>query len=320
MNEIKLDLKDKKILYELDLDSRQSCSKIAKKVGLSTEVVNYRIKRLEEEQIITQYQIIINLAKLGIIQFKICLSLQHLPSTQLNSLIEQLKKKEEIKWIVSCRGDWDLIISLEARSIYEMEMLKEEVLSLFSGNINKKAVSMLIEAETSNRGYLLDKKPTSKRIILQQEKAIELDSLDISILKELSNNARIPLIDISHRLKKSPRVINYRIKQLQKNKIILGFKIAINYEKLGIKFHKLFIYLDSPNKKKIEDIENYISTNKNSITQVKVLGNWDIEPEFETFSDEDFENLLIEIKDKFSEIISKIDIITISKEHKFVYF
>jgi Lrp/AsnC family transcriptional regulator for asnA, asnC and gidA len=201
-----------------------------------------------------------------------------------------------------------------------MEMLKEEVLSLFSGNINKKAVSMLIEAETSNRGYLLDKKPTSKRIILQQEKAIELDSLDISILKELSNNARIPLIDISHRLKKSPRVINYRIKQLQKNKIILGFKIAINYEKLGIKFHKLFIYLDSPNKKKIEDIENYISTNKNSITQVKVLGNWDIEPEFETFSDEDFENLLIEIKDKFSEIISKIDIITISKEHKFVYF
>ena len=75
----KLDLKDRRILYELDSDSRQPCSKIAKKLGTSTEVVNYRIKRLEEENIITHYLIIVNLSKLKTLQFKICLSLQHLP-------------------------------------------------------------------------------------------------------------------------------------------------------------------------------------------------------------------------------------------------
>jgi len=128
------------------------------------------------------------------------------------------------------------------------------------------------------------------------------------------------LIDIAHNLKKSPRAINYRIKQMIKNKIILGFKIALNYEKLGIKFYKMFIYLDSPNKRRIQEFTNYLELNKNIITQVKVIGNWELEPEIETFSEEEFNNLLIELKDKFSDIISKIETITISKEHKFVYF
>lgn len=39
---MKLDLKDKKILYELDLDSRATLNEIAQKVGLSKQVVDYR--------------------------------------------------------------------------------------------------------------------------------------------------------------------------------------------------------------------------------------------------------------------------------------
>ena len=42
---VKIDLKDRKILYELDNYSRQSLSNIGKKVGLHKNVVLYRIKR-----------------------------------------------------------------------------------------------------------------------------------------------------------------------------------------------------------------------------------------------------------------------------------
>jgi len=49
---VDIDLKDRKILYHLDLNCRQSNAQIGKKVRLSKEVVNYRIKRMEEEGII----------------------------------------------------------------------------------------------------------------------------------------------------------------------------------------------------------------------------------------------------------------------------
>jgi len=58
-----LDLKDRKILYYLDINSRQSNSDIAKKVGLSKEVVNYRIKRLEKEGIIKGYYTVLDFYK-----------------------------------------------------------------------------------------------------------------------------------------------------------------------------------------------------------------------------------------------------------------
>jgi DNA-binding Lrp family transcriptional regulator len=44
----KLDLKDRKILYHLDLDSRQSFRSIGRKVGLSKDVVASRVKILNE--------------------------------------------------------------------------------------------------------------------------------------------------------------------------------------------------------------------------------------------------------------------------------
>ena len=104
-----LDLKDRKLLYELDANSRQPSAKIAKKIGLSPEVVNYRIKRLEKENIITQYQLIVNIATLNILQFKICLSFQHLKSDELDEINEKIKKISSVKWIISCEGNWDLI-------------------------------------------------------------------------------------------------------------------------------------------------------------------------------------------------------------------
>ena len=48
----KIDLKDRKILYELDLNCRQSNTRIGKKVGLKRDIVSYRIKRLQKQGVI----------------------------------------------------------------------------------------------------------------------------------------------------------------------------------------------------------------------------------------------------------------------------
>ena len=45
-----IDKKDRKILKELDRNSRQSGSEIAKKTGLNKPTVNYRIDKLRRER------------------------------------------------------------------------------------------------------------------------------------------------------------------------------------------------------------------------------------------------------------------------------
>ena len=53
---------------------------------------------------------------------------------------------------------------------------------------------------------------------------------------------------------------------------------------------------------------------------MKVFGQWDYEPEFEVHNEKEFDNILRELNDAFSDVIQKIEVITITKEHKFVYF
>lgn len=317
----KTDVKDKKILLELDKDCRQSCSEIGKKVGLSSEVVNYRIKKLEEEKIITQYQLAIDLSKLGVSEFKILLSFQKMDSVKLESLIKKLEKNKEIKWIVSCKGNWDMIVAGEGKTLEEINSLKNEIISTFGEYILDKSISICTAGEVYNRDYLVSSKtnPNRTRVLVSNSKKEEIESLDMKILLELNENARKSIVDIANNLKETERIINYRIKNLIKRRVIVGFRIAIDYKKLGIKFYKTFVYLENPKKERLTQLINYLRKNKNIIHNLEVVGNWDLEPEFEVYSEQEFDDILKEIKDNFSDIIKKIDIITISKEHKFVY-
>ena len=83
----KLDLKDRKILYNLDLDSRQSFRAIGKKVGLSKDVVAYRVKRLQENGIITKFRAGINCFKLGVTPIKFYFTYQYVTPDIVKDII-----------------------------------------------------------------------------------------------------------------------------------------------------------------------------------------------------------------------------------------
>jgi len=64
-----------------------------------------------------------------------------------------------------------------------------------------------------------------------------MDSFDFKILKELSKNSRKPLWEIGKAIGiYSPSAISRRIKEMQKNHIIKGFKAYIDFDKLGYNF------------------------------------------------------------------------------------
>jgi len=62
---MKIDKKDRKILYHLDRNSRQSFSSIGKKVGLHRSNVIHRIEKLKKEGIIFNFPTYVDISKLG---------------------------------------------------------------------------------------------------------------------------------------------------------------------------------------------------------------------------------------------------------------
>ena len=73
----KIDLKDRKILYQLDVNCRQSARSIGRKVGLSKDVVASRLKKLQENGVILAYYTIFDYLKLGITPLRFYLKYQY---------------------------------------------------------------------------------------------------------------------------------------------------------------------------------------------------------------------------------------------------
>ena len=122
---VKLDVKDRKILYELDINSRQSNSEIAKKVGLSKQVVGFRIKRLLKENIISFFYSVIDISKLGFTVHKNFLRLQNLDRGKEKELIDFLVNHPNVVWFASCDGKFDLAFGTWAKELSPQSVIKK---------------------------------------------------------------------------------------------------------------------------------------------------------------------------------------------------
>ena len=88
----KIDLKDRKILYHLDINSRQSFAKIGKKVGLHKDAVAHRVKNLQEKGIIKKFFVEYDYLKLGLTALRFYFSYQYVSPVKKRRLLITLQK------------------------------------------------------------------------------------------------------------------------------------------------------------------------------------------------------------------------------------
>lgn len=105
---MQVDVKDKKILFHLDLNCRQSNSQIGKKVGLKRDAVAYRIKRMEEQGIIKKYWTVIDAFKLGYTVFRIYFKFQDIPQDVKTEIINLFMKYKHTWSVYSIIGPFDM--------------------------------------------------------------------------------------------------------------------------------------------------------------------------------------------------------------------
>jgi DNA-binding Lrp family transcriptional regulator len=304
---ISIDVKDRKILYELDLDCRQSNTQIGKKVGLKKDVVSYRIKRMQDEGIIRNFWTAINTFNLGYSVFRIFIALQNAGAEKKNEIIQHFCNYKNAWAVISSRGELDLSVVLWVNDNYEFYRFWGKTLDLFEEFFAKKIISLYIETIDCKKTYLLTDqgKPGNRehyRIISSTNK-VDIDQVDYQLLNELAINARCPFIELANTLRCSSQSIAYRMQNLMKKDIIKAFRVNIDYAKIGLQHHKVDIYLKEH--KQRNAIVDFMKT-KSYLQCLNVAIGWaDIEPEFVIKDISEIDEIINEINVKFPDSIQK---------------
>ena len=316
---VDLDLKDRKILYQLDLNCRQSNAQIGKKVGLSRKVVDYRIKRMEEEGIITNYWTAINTFKLGYQVFRIYINFQNVTSEIKKEIIQYFLEYDNIWVLATVRSQIDLDIVLWVKNAYKFDNFWDNALKKYNKYFSSYNTSIYIKSTDYLKSYLLegDLVETDRKIfdIKCDDSFLQIDEMDYKILNEIAINARTPINNMANKFKCSSQTINYRIKNLIKNNIIKAFRVNIDYSKIGLHVYKTDIYLDDYSKR--DEIIKYLEKQPYFIVLNTAIGWADIEPEFVLKNADELFQVMEDIDRRFPKVIKKQEYWIIDNEYKF---
>lgn len=317
-----LGTKDKKILYELDKDSRQSLSQISKKTKLSQQVISYRLNILQKEKIITNFYTIINFTNLGYTSYRIMLRLNNTTKEKYQEIINFFMKHPNVLWLNSCGGKYDFIVNIIAKNILHFNQIFRKIREKFPRQIQNYDILTHLEALYFGRDYLIKNKREIKKIPYfgGEFKQTELSKTDLKILSLLSENAMASNVEIAGKLNLTANTIVNRIKNLEKNKIIQTYQPLLHIDEIGYQAYKLLIKFHNITEQKENQLIDFAQQNTNVIGIIKLIGLWDFEIEIEVENREELHIFVMEIRDKFKEIIKDFETLPLHHDYRYNYF
>ncbi len=318
----KIDLKDRRILSELDMNARMPMTQLAKKVGLSRQVVEYRIKRMQKEKIIFGAMAIFDSVVVGYNWYRVAFRLLHVTKEEKDKFIEFLKNHTEMLWLGEVGGNWDLVMNFICKDNFEFNKIFEKLITEYGNLIRDYEILIYINVFDLQRKYILEDNKERQMFFheMKYNPLISLDKLDKEIVREISRNALISNAELGQKFGVSGNTIKNRIKDMQKNKFLLGFRLFINPKALGYISHMLFLEITRLDLEKEKKLYAYLKSIPNVTFLVKHIGKWRIGMEIETKNVREFQDIFVKIRGEFSDIITDFESFPLFKDHAIDYY
>ncbi len=308
-----LDIKDKKLLYELDLNARLSIRQLSKKIGLSQEATRYRINRLQENKVILGFVTHLNFVKLGYFGYAVYCRYSAITEEKKQELKHFLKEHEKIYWVADYGGRFDLSFSIFAKSPLEFDEILSSILGEYSKFLTEITLITKLDPHKYPRDYLSPKNKTNGEKI--NRKLYLLNNIEEKILKQLATNARITAAEIARKINKPLSTVIYTVRKLENNQIIGGYTTIIDPTSFGYQAFQLNIITQNINQEKLKKLFAYCNYHPNIILAIKVLGNWNIEIIYEVENAKKMQEHIIDLRNKFSDIIKDIELLNFFEDY-----
>jgi len=317
---MELDLLDSKILHQLNIDARQTNSHIAKKVGTSQQVVNYRIKNLLDRKFILGFMTTINFGYLGFWNYRIMIKLNNLDKKEKENLMNQLSKTQNILLLSECGGKWDIILNVMAENNIKFQEIFSKILNEYGNSILNYDTFATMDGVVFGKSYLENSKENKREIPFGKEEKTDVSKSELLILRELSKNARASISDMEGKLKINHKTIIQKIKDMKKKRIITSFKPMVDTTKRGYFMNKIFLDLNKITGTEYKKLQDFLHSKKNVIGIMRMIGKWNYEIALETSTQEDTWRMYQEIQEHLENKIRDAILVPVFKKHLYNYF
>jgi DNA-binding Lrp family transcriptional regulator len=263
---IKLDLKDRKILYLLSQNAQIKTSELAALVGLNKNSISYRIKRLIEKDVIAKFQPVLNYKVLGLYTHDIFIKLRATAKDE-EEIKKYFKEHPSVLWAISLFGKWDIFVQIVAPDLDAFERVLKDIIVFIGDRLDDYEIRVMVDRLKITR-YIPDVEKVKyffKRPEIDYSKRLKLDELDKKILTYLNEvNGLAQHAEVARAVKTSMETVRNRTRALFRDGVILNYLPLIDYDIFGLLRYFVTIKMRNINPTKEKEIIDY-ALNKDCI-------------------------------------------------------
>lgn len=234
-------------------------------------------------------------------------------------IINFFVQQKNILTVYKCDGKYDIALGFLVKDLHTYQSTYEEFLKKFRGYVAEKNFCIFLDYIHYPRNYLVEKKsqdytPVSTGSFVP----FPYDEKDIKLLNAIKENARMSLLELSQKLSMTPTGVKYKLRNLEKNKVIVAYKLLLDTSKLGYEYYKVDMELEDIDI--IPGLNQFMSQHPNIIYRDIAVGGSDFEFDCELPSQKEFYQLMDEIKSLFPKKIRSYSYYKAIKIYKYSYF
>jgi len=265
-----MDKFDLKILKELETNVKISHNQIGKKISRSQQFVDYRIKlmKTKEPDPVFSNQVIINPYKLNMRSFFLLIKLDKLKDSP--NFLEKLKKRKNVNWIIKCGYDYDWIIMLTVKKVDELYDFVSSILKI--KKVHTYDLKEINKFDMMTHKYITGNLGSIENTVLSE--VTDIDGLDKKLLNLLSENLEEKIVNIANKLGVSYKTVQSRIKRLEENGVISGYRTFINPRPFNHKTHMITFTSNIKSSADLEIFMKYIQENKYITDSFEFMGRY----------------------------------------------
>ena len=316
-NIYKLDEYDRRMLYELDVDSRMPLAKLARKVRRSKQFVLYRQKRLEEAGVIQAYNAIVDMSRLGYFSFRFYFKFQHMTEKDVSAMVEEIKSLPNVWAVTFLQGKWDLAVFLGAKSAVGVHTAWDRILEKYKRKIEAYNLAIYAPVYNFNRTFFLENERDVIERVYGNSEPVEIDRDCARVLEIYARDVRQPLSAIGKKLSMPPQTVRRKITELEKKKVICGYKLVFGMDSLGYTTYRLDLKLTSTEKNR--QIHEYCKQHKDIYQVQNTIGHMDFETEVAVQGLPELLEIIEDMKRRFGDVVRNVDYFSYSTYHLFNY-
>jgi|GEM_PF-3880802 len=298
------------VLAATQMDWRLDIPELSRLTGLKSHTVNYALKRIYEKKVAKPF-ILYNIHRVGLTDYCVFFNIQGTSKKIRDTVLTYCVNSTQTTYVAELTGKYQYSVSIMAYSIFEVER--------FFDGLTKRLDKPSLDLSFGIRAqwtimpikYLgHSKRRTTPLTRTESGPVYQISQEDQDMLALFSREPNLSLTKLASKLGIPYSTLRYRLDNLERKELILGYPLAVNGEKLGRFPFRVLIVARGIDAKFRRELFSFASSHPLCTMFVRCLGAWDFELNYDLENLAQGGELVQELNDHFGPYIQSTSTVT----------